>query len=293
MPSRSLPKVLSGSALKWIAMITMLIDHAGASLVYTYIINNYNTLAMATEGLTLDAAINIYYLIRGIGRIAFPLYIFLLAEGFFHTKSRWRYLGRLALFAAISEIPFDISLQLDNYTVRAGVFIEPTGQNVFFTLSIGMLGMILIESVRQSKVLSRTRRDDFLEAGADPADFTEPPIRGVRIFGNLRQILISAGIAAGCIWLANLLRTDYHGWGVAAILVCYLWFCLGRKELGLLWAVVILTVLSRTEAVAFLDIILVLMYNGKRGGGRITKWAFYIYYPAHLTVLAILRLAFM
>ena len=77
---------ISADALKWIALLTMLCDHAGAVLFAQYPV------------------------MRLIGRTAFPLFVWLLVEGFFHTSSRKKYLGRMAFFALVSELPFDLAL---------------------------------------------------------------------------------------------------------------------------------------------------------------------------------------
>lgn len=102
---------LNGTQLKWIALITMLIDH---------------TAYMLLEPWSL-----LYLGMRLVGRLAFPLYCFLLVEGFVHTSDVNRYLGRLGLFALLSELPFDwmngrLSFQ---------------SQNVFFTLFLGLLAL--------------------------------------------------------------------------------------------------------------------------------------------------------
>lgn len=114
-------KRLSGTDLKYIAMITMLIDHTAAVLL------PYQHPA--------------YMPLRIIGRLAFPIYCFLLVEGFLHTRDPYRYAGRLAIFALISEIPFDWAL--------FGSVWNPQDQNVFFTLCLGMLSMIFYEKYKR------------------------------------------------------------------------------------------------------------------------------------------------
>lgn len=112
---------MSGTALKWIAVISMLIDHTAEVLM------NHN--AALTEPIWAQ----IYVLMRGIGRIAFPIYAFLLVEGFLHTRDVKKYLTRMFLFAVVSEIPFDLA-----------VFHTPFYwgyQNVFFTLFLGLLAL--------------------------------------------------------------------------------------------------------------------------------------------------------
>ncbi|MBQ6875773.1 MAG: hypothetical protein IJN46_06025, partial [Lachnospiraceae bacterium] len=106
---------LSADALKWIAMVTMFIDH----LAYTSL-NPYG-----------PHYVEMYTVMRTIGRIAFPLYCFLLVEGFMHTGNYRRYVLRIGLFALLSEIPFDLAL-MDSV-------LEFRSNNVFFTLLAGLL----------------------------------------------------------------------------------------------------------------------------------------------------------
>lgn len=104
---------LDSFTLKIIALITMIIDHIGAFLFPQYI------------------------LLRVIGRISFPIFAFLIVEGFYHTSNLKRYMMRLAAFAVISEVPFDL--------LQAGKILEFDHQNVFFTLFIGVLLMYVYE----------------------------------------------------------------------------------------------------------------------------------------------------
>lgn len=95
---------LSGSVLKVIAAVAMLIDHFGASILI------YDPQAFEPYFYFLGAPIGLYRLCRDLGRIAFPIFCFLLTEGFIHTSNRLRYARNLLIFALISEIPFSMML---------------------------------------------------------------------------------------------------------------------------------------------------------------------------------------
>lgn len=111
---------LSGSSLKILAIATMFLDHIGAVILEPLL---QSSIIGSREWMPVDLVL------RLIGRIAFPIFAFLLVEGFLHTSDRKRYGIRLFLFALISEIPFDLAFQ--------GRILEFTYQNVFFTLLIG------------------------------------------------------------------------------------------------------------------------------------------------------------
>ncbi len=133
MKNRILPEqfhILSGSALKVLAVATMLIDHVGTLL--------------ETRPVPLFTAfgwqITLYFLMRFVGRLAFPIFAFLVVEGYHHTRSRIRYGASLLLFAFLSEIPWDL--------FHNGAWFSLDSQNVFFTLFLGYLGIYAYEYFR-------------------------------------------------------------------------------------------------------------------------------------------------
>jgi hypothetical protein len=127
---------ISGSTLKLIAIISMLIDHTGAT-VFRTIMRHPSITASAYAQLWRE----IYQISRSIGRIAFPIFCFLLVEGFLHTHNPRKYAGRLFLFSLISEVPFDIALK--------GSWFYPSKQNVYFTLLIGLLMLMALQRLRE------------------------------------------------------------------------------------------------------------------------------------------------
>lgn len=126
---------LSGSVLKLIAVITMLIDHTGLVLLVQFPSSFVPLFTLWGYPVTL------YWLVRGIGRIAFPIFCFLLLEGFYHTSNRRSYACSLFLFALLSEIPFNLML--------SGKLLY-SQQNVFFTLLIGYLVFWALEEWKGS-----------------------------------------------------------------------------------------------------------------------------------------------
>lgn len=129
-------RILSGSALKLLAVVSMLIDHLAAFYWY-------NVPALQAVWFTIGhRAFTPLILMRIFGRIAFPLFAFLIVEGFVHTRSRKRYGLNLAIFALISEIPWNL--------IHTGTMLYP-GQNVFFTLLLGFLGLCAIEKYSGNK----------------------------------------------------------------------------------------------------------------------------------------------
>ncbi len=129
-------KILSGSALKLLAIVSMLVDHLAAFLWYD---EPWCTDAWFSIG---HREMSAYALMRMFGRIAFPLFAFLIVEGFQHTRNRKRYGIQLLIFALISELPWNL--------VHGGQFFY-RGQNVLFTLLLGYLGLCALERFRDDK----------------------------------------------------------------------------------------------------------------------------------------------
>ena len=133
---------IPGSVLKYLAVISMLVDHTAATVVrrlYTAASSG------STELLSASFYKSLYFYMRRFGRLAFPIYCFLIVEGITHTKNINKYIGRMFLFAVLSEFPFDFALH------HGQPFF--TKQNVYFTLLIGLLVLTAVRELRGKVVL--------------------------------------------------------------------------------------------------------------------------------------------
>lgn len=109
---------ITGAGLKILAIVTMVIDHVGAVLFPEQLIFRY------------------------IGRLSFPIFRFLLVEGFVHTRNVYRYVLRLGIFAIISEIPYDLAFSNELFNWDK--------QNVFFTLCLGVATLYLLKYTKRN-----------------------------------------------------------------------------------------------------------------------------------------------
>jgi len=111
----------SGSTLKIIAIVSMVIDHCAYFL--------------------MDNGTILYDVMRCVGRIAFPVFAFLVAEGVAYTHNRKRYFAQLLVFAVISEVPWYLLNGSDGT------------HNVMFTLTLGVVALAILEKVKENSIL--------------------------------------------------------------------------------------------------------------------------------------------
>ena len=224
---------MTSAALQIIALITMTIDHIGYELF---------------PGVEL---------LRMIGRLTFPLFVFLLVEGFMHTRSRRKYLARLALFAILSEVPYMIFSKGPYFFVH--ILASPMNNlfcNVFYEL---MLIFLAVWSVQAA-------------------------IEKNRLF---------FAVTALCAGLAVLMGTMY-GWYGVVMGICFYLFR-DKRPIAIL-CLAVLTALyclehgSLFQIYAIFAAVPIYFYNGERGR-RLPKYFAYIYYPAHpLVIYAVFNL---
>ena len=211
---------VTGAVLKWIAIITMLIDHIGSAIIGPL----RSTLPSAYAG-TAAVFRKIYPYIRSVGRIAFPIFCFLLVEGFLHTRDKWLYARRLLIFALISEIPFDYAT-----SSRMPAWNH---QNVYFTLFIGLMVMIGMSAFEYRACENRI----------DPY---------INLF--MQFLIAAAGLLT-----AKVLYTDYGYKGVFLIEVLY--FLRSDHRIQTIFGAITIS-WEATGPLAFLPI---WFYNGERG----------------------------
>lgn len=219
--------ILTGNALKIIAVISMVIDHFG-SIVMDGVIAPYqvNNSIYFTEDMPriVFNAFAIKDVCNILGSIAFPIFCFMIAEGFLHTHDRIKYGLRVGLFALISEIPYDLAHYQKMFCFSL--------QNVMFTLCIGIFTLLAISMIDER---CKERK-------------------------SLRIVLTIITIAVG-MGLAFVVRGEYVFIGVLIIALLYL---LRNTGYFRMFAFIPMLIVSPW---ALFAVIPILLYNGKRGKG--------------------------
>jgi len=234
---------ITSSALHILAMVFMLCDHLWARVV------------PGNDWLTW------------VGRLAFPIFAFMIAEGYAHTSNVKKYAKRLLILALLSEIPFNL--------MYSSSFIYPFHQNVIWTFLIA-LGLIhLIETLHRKGKIWLT-------------------------------IPVAAAAALFATALGYIAMTDYYGAGVLTVLAFYFfrqkkWWCLIGQLLclwyinvemlsGLYYPVEVFGISFNLvqQSIAMLSLIFIWLYNGKKGYNA--KWFrnfCYGFYPLHMLIIAL------
>lgn len=222
--------------LKKIAMGTMFMDHAAVAIVYGCGLNEVSPW-IGNIGLAM----------RLIGRMAFPLYAFLLVQGFLWTRDWLRYAGRVAIFALVSEIPYDlVAFDLAWCMVR---------QNTMFTMLIGLICMRGIQWALESDWCSG-------EGNVFP-----------------RNIMVTLIAALGAL-AAELLRVDYGALGVLLILIFYVFRYRPIEQMIAGILLLYLTYHNEYAYASWIAFFFISNYNGERG--KKMGYMPYVFYPVHL-----------
>lgn len=221
-------KGLTGNQLKIIALLSMTVDHVGQQLF---------------PGVML---------FRMIGRLAFPIFAYMIAEGCVYTKSRKRYLGTIAGLALVCQLVYFFALG----SVYQCILVT-------FSLSIGLI--YLLDSFDKK----RGARELFLVLFA---------LMGLFFLTELLPLKLSG----------TDFRIDYGFWGVLTPVLIY-FAKTKRRKLGMLalGLCFISASIGPIQWYCLISVLLLALYTGKRGTWNL-KYLFYIYYPLHLVVIHLL-----
>lgn len=257
-------KGISASVLKNIAYIAMILDHTGYLLVSQY---------YYSKGLN-PANMPLYSILRSIGRLAFPIFIFLLVEGYYKTKNKLNYIIRLLVFAVISEIPYNLVCSLK--------VINTLDKNVMFDLAICFAliwGIDACCNYFKERIVLKNVVNVLIIVGAT----------ALEVALGTDYYIMSIAVTL-CFYL---FRNDYSklwvglfiGLFIAAFLHFYLVFVplfgWNLLEHGLLGTVISG---SSTEMIAVLSLFPISWYNGKKGH-QAPKFVYYLIYPAQFLIL--------
>lgn len=205
-----------------------------------------------------------------IGRISFPIFAFMIVEGYFRTKSLKKYVWRLLIFAVVSEIPFNLAM-------GSSIFY-PIHQNVLWSFLIA-IGLIWLN-----------------EKAKEKSKFW------VRICTGIGTVLL--GYIVGLLTMV-----DFYHAGILTVLVFYFckerkWWCYIAQFLCLWYINVELlggfgyeiplfgqTFFFQRQSFALLALIPIWLYRGKQGyHSKALQYVYYAFYPLHLLLLGILKM---
>lgn len=220
-------KGLSGNTLKVIAAVTMAIDHIGMILFPQ-----------------MEA-------FRMIGRIAFPLFAFFVAEGCRYTHNKRKYLGMILFLGLIFH----------------GVFVLATGQkmfNIFITFSFSIVLIYLLQKVKE-EIREGTWQKKILS--------------GILFFGMVFLTYL----------FTSCFEVDYGFFGIMLPVIVSLSGSLWKRKAAFLIGSLLLVASMHTYLQSFclVAVPILFLYNGTRGKYKM-KYFFYIFYPVHLSILFLL-----
>ncbi len=287
---------MSSFAIKIVLMLFMFGDHLAAALTFSDV--------LSAEIITI---------LRGAGRFVFPVYAYLCAVGFHHSKNRKNYLTSLLLFAAVAQIPF---LML-KATVPGGFPL-----NMLFNFSINTnalfqyLPIYIILLFCYYKYLSKKIVDILVVAISLAAAAVTLSVSGSRFLTLDLNVLYTFAVAVVIMLAIEVyskgtmpvldslfilvvaflsllfigIYSDYSIIGIMLVFAVYL--CKNSKSKSIV-AVAFFCLLQYAAtplflALSLISVVIILLYNGKRGYS-LYKYIFYAYYPAHLAVIGAIR----
>lgn len=227
-------KGITGSDLKYIAILAMLIDHVAV--------------------LFIPSDKPLYACMRFVGRLTAPIMCFFISEGYHYTRNLKKYFLRLAVFAVISHFAFAFAFN--------GSFLDANRESMITTLFLCLLSVHVIhfDKIKNGFKLPLLL---LIAYTAQKCDWGAEAVVYTVVFDlareNKKTQLIAYSGAAAVFKLLPLIKTA---------LINPAFIASGSYVLGV-----------------FLPVPLLMLYNGEKGGGKYTKWVFYVFYPLHLLLL--------
>ena len=232
-------------------------------------LNSNHLKLIAIIAMTIDHIADLIYpgfssepvsiLLHIIGRLTAPMMWFFICEGYHYTKNPKKYILRLFIFAVISHFAYCFAFGIDFVPFRSGIFNQTS---VMYPLFVAVLVLWLQDTDTGMKDWLKQIIIFLLVWSAFPADWSCIAVLSItamyRNRGNLKKQMMFM-----MIWV---------------FLYAIVSFFFVNKIYGLIQPFVILVYP------------LLKQYNGERGKMKWTKWLFYIYYPAHLIIIGILRI---
>lgn len=294
---------MSGFIFKLIAILAMLIDHTGHYLqIKGSQLLNYETLNY----------------MRAIGRIALPIFVFFIVVGYKHTSNAEKYIGRMHLFALISQIPFTIAFYIGNvYPQNFDNFIDYNINSLIFLIPMLILYFIYISKYKLNAsfiyvalawvlvpimwyfnnyyILIADELNIFYELGIGLISFKiideiriKLRTKELDIKNIINLILMAIFLGMGIIYIGSRANYEYS----AIYLMIMLFAFNGNKYIESLAIGVWGYYMYGYDLLFFIPVIItaiiLLFYNGKKG--KNIKYAFYAFYPLHLILFSILQI---
>ena len=233
-------KGLSGNQLKLFAMLAMTVDHF-TSVIWPDYPRDWWIL-----------------LLHIIGRMAAPIFWFMVAEGYHYTRNLKKYAGRLLLFAVIGHFAYNFAFGIPFVPLKTGVFNQTS---VMWPLFLGVVGLYTVERPELTQ-WQKTLAVVALTLLAFPGDWSSIAVLAILEIGQNRGDF-RRQMTRMMLWVAMY---------------------------ALIYALFIDPVYGILQLFAGLTIPLLKRYNGTRGAGRGMKYLFYLYYPAHLFLCGLVRI---
>lgn len=233
-------KGLTGNKLKLIAILSMTLDH-----VICVLYPNYPT----------DWWIIALHI---LGRVAAPIFWFMVSEGYHYTRNVKKYLLRLFVFAVIGHFAYNFAFGIPFIPFKTSYFNQTS---VIWPLFLGVLGLVVVNS-EELKQWQRTLLVFLLAALAFPSDWSSPAFLVILYMGQNRDNF-KKQMCMMLLWIAV----------YSAVYAIFINPLYGIIQMGVA-----------------LTIPLLKNYNGQRGSFKGMKYFFYIYYPFHLVICGIIRL---